>query len=312
MRVVFMGTPDFAVPALEQLISSEHRVAAVYAQPDRPAGRGRATSAPPVKRVAADKRIDVRQIRSFKEAGAVESLAEIEPDAIVVAAYGLILPPEVLGIPPFGCINIHPSLLPRHRGPTPIPAAILAGDDRTGVSIMLLDQGVDSGPVLAQRKVEIAPQDTTGTLTEKLSRIGADLLMQTLPRWLSRSIDPQPQREEDATYTSLISKADGEIDWKLPAYRIWRRVRAYNPWPGCYTAWKGKRLRVDDALPMPGDRGEPGRVLPLDEGEVAVQTGEGILMLLTVQLEGKKRMCADEFLRGQRDFIGSLLPSPEA
>ncbi len=309
MRIVFMGTPDFAVPALERLIASEHRVAAVYAQPDRPAGRGRATSIPPVKQVAQEHRLDVRQIHSFKEAGAVESLAELAPDVIVVAAYGLILPPEVLAIPPYGCINIHPSLLPRHRGPTPIAAAILAGDEWTGVSIMLMDQGVDSGPVLDQRRVEIAPQDTTGTLTEKLSQVGADLLMETLPRWLSKEIAPQPQREEDATYTRLISKADGEIDWKLPAYQIWRQVRAYNPWPGCYSTWNGKRLRINDALPMPGDRGEPGRVLPLDQGEVAVQTGEGILMLLTVQMEGKKQMCADEFLRGQRGFIGSSLPN---
>ena len=304
-----MGTPDFSVPALEQLISSEHRVSAVYAQPDKPAGRGRATSVPPVKRVAQEHGIDVYQVISFKEAGAVESLAGLNPDVIVVAAYGLILPPEVLAIPPYGCINIHPSLLSRHRGPTPIPAAILAGDDWTGVSIMLMDEGVDSGPVLTQRRVEIAPQDTTGTLTEKLAHVGADLLMETLPRWLSKSIAPQPQREEDATCTELISKSDGEIDWQLPAYQIWRRVRAYNPWPGCYTTWRGKRIRVNDALPMPGDRGEPGRVLSLDEGEVAVQTGEGILMLLTVQMEGKKQMCADEFLRGQRDFIGSSLPS---
>ena len=303
-----MGTPDFAVPVLEHLIVSEHQVVAVYSQPDRPAGRGRAASSPPVKRVAQEHGLDVHQIPSFKEAGAIESLAELAPDVIVVAAYGLILPPEVLAIPQFGCVNIHPSLLPRRRGPTPIPAAILAGDDRTGVSIMLMDQGVDSGPVLSQREVEIVPQDTSGSLTTKLSQAGAELLMETLPRWLSKSIAPQPQREEDATYTQLISKTDGEIDWKLPAYQIWRRVRAYNPWPGCYTTWKGKRLRINDALPMPGDRGEPGRVLSLDEGEAAVQTGEGILMLLTVQLEGKKQMCADEFLRGQRDFIGSLLP----
>lgn len=308
MRIVFMGSPDFAVPALERLTSSGHRVTAVYAQPDRPAGRGQATSAPPVKRAAEAHDIDVRQPLSLKEAGAIASLADLAPDVIVVAAYGLILPPEALAVPPFGCLNIHPSLLPRHRGPTPIPAAILSGDDCTGVSIMLMDQGVDSGPVLAQRRVEIAPQDTAGTLAAKLSQMGADLLVDTLPRWLSGSIVPQPQREADATHTRLISKADGEIDWGLPAYQIWRRVRAYNPWPGCYTTWKGKRLRINDALPMPGDRGEPGQVLPLDDGEVAMQTGEGILMLLSVQLEGKKQMCADEFLRGQRDFIGSLLP----
>ena len=309
MRIVFMGVPEFAVPALEWLIFSEHQVVAVYTQPDKPAGRGRELSSPPVKGMALEHGLELRQVKSFAEAGAIASLAQLRPDVIVVAAYGQILPPQVLTIPPFGCLNLHPSLLPRHRGPTPIPAAILAGDDWTGVSIMLLDEGIDSGPVLAQRRVAIAPQDTTDSLTRKLAQIAAQLLAETLPRWLSHSLTPQPQQEEGATYTKLLSKGEGEIDWQLPAPQIWQRVRAFYPWPGCSTTWQGKRLKIVEAIPLPGKRGEPGRVIPLGRGEIGVQTGEGVLRLLRVQLEGRREMSAEEFLRGQRGFSGALLPS---
>ncbi len=309
MRIVFMGVPEFALPALERLIFSEHQVVSVYTQPDKPAGRGRELSFPPVKRLALEHGLEVRQVKSFAEPGAIQSLTQLRPDVIVVAALGQILPPEVLAIPPFGCLNLHPSLLPRHRGPTPIPAAILASDDWTGVSIMLMDEGIDSGPILAQRRVAIAPQDTTGSLTRKLAQIAAQLLEETLPRWLSRSLTPQPQREEGATYTKLLSKGEGEIDWQLPASQIWRRVRAFYPWPGCYTKLQGKMLKIVKAIPFPGERGEPGRVVTIDRGEVGVQTGEGILRLLRVQLEGRREMSAEEFLRGQRGFRGALLPS---
>ena len=309
MRIVFMGVPEFAVPALERLISGEHQVVAVYTQPDKPAGRGRAPSFSAVKRVALEHGIEVRQLGSFAEAGAIDSLAQLSPDVVVVAAFGQILPSTVLTIPPFGCINIHPSLLPRHRGPTPIPAAILAGDYWTGVSVILLDKGVDSGPILAQRRVLISPQDTTDSLVRKLAQIAAQLLEETLPRWLSRSLIPQPQPEEGATYTKLLSKGEGEVDWQLPASQIWRRMRAFYPWPGCYTAWGGRMLKIVKAAHLPGERGEPGRVVPLGRGEVGVQCGEGILMLLRVQLEGRREMSAEDFLRGHRDFIGAILPS---
>jgi methionyl-tRNA formyltransferase len=308
MRIVFMGAPQFAVPTLERLISGEHQVVAVYTQPDRPAGRGRMPSFPPLKRAALEHGLEVRQVASFAEADAVASLAELSLDVIVVAAFGQILPPRVLAVPPFGCINLHPSLLPRHRGPTPISSSILAGDEWTGVSIMLLDEGVDSGPILAQRRVLIAPQDTTGSLTDKLAQVSAQLLEETLPRWLSRSLTPQPQPEEGATYTRLISKRDGNIDWHTPAVHIERMVRAYYPWPGCYTTWRGKILKIVLAAPITGEGGEPGRVLALPRGEVGVQCGEGILRLQGLQLEGKREMADDEFLRGQRDFVGSLLP----
>ena len=308
MRIVFMGAPQFAVPALERLISGEHTVVAIYTQPDKPAGRGRMPSFPPIKRVALEHGLEVRQVESFAKAGAAASLAELSPDVIVVAAFGQILPPRVLAVPPFGCINLHPSLLPRHRGPTPIPSSILAGDEWTGASIILLDEGVDSGPILAQRRVLIAPQDTTDSLTDKLAQISAQLLEETLPRWLSRSLTPQPQPEEGATYTRLISKGDGNIDWQIPAVHIERMVRAYYPWPGCYTTWRGKMLKIVLATPITGERGDSGRVLTLPRGEVGVQCGEGILRLQGLQLEGKREMAADEFLRGQRDFVGSLLP----
>lgn len=308
MRIVFMGAPQFSVPALERLISGEHTVVAIYTQPDKPAGRGRMPSFPPLKRVALEHGFEVRQVESFTGADAVASLAELSPDVIVVAAFGQILPPRVLAVPPFGCINLHPSLLPKHRGPTPIPSSILAGDEWTGVSIMLLDEGVDSGPILAQRRVLIAPQDTTDSLTDKLAQISAQLLEETLPRWLSRSLTPQPQPEEGAIYTRLISKGDGNIDWQIPAVHIERMVRAYYPWPGCYTTWRGKMLKIVWAAPITGERGEPGRILSLARGEVGVQCGEGILRLQGLQLEGKREMAANEFLRGQRDFVGSLLP----
>jgi len=309
MRIVFMGVPEFAVPALERLILGEHQVVAVYTQPDKPAGRGRVPTFPPVKRAALEHGLEVRQVESFAEAGAIASLAQLSPDVIVVVAFGQILPPQVLTIPPFGCINLHPSLLPRHRGPTPIPAAILAGDDWTGASIMLLDEGIDSGPILAQRRVAIAPQDTTDSLTRKLAQIAAQLLEETLPRWLSHLLTPQPQRKEEATYTKLLSKEEGEIDWQIPAPQIWRRVRAFYPWPGCYTTWQGKMLKIVEAVPLRGERGEPGRVVSLDRGEVGVQSGAGILRLLRVQLEGRREMSAEEFLRGHRAFIGALLTS---
>jgi methionyl-tRNA formyltransferase len=304
-----MGTPEFAVPALERLARGEHRVVAVYTGLDKPAGRGREVVPPPVKKKALDLGLEVRQMTSLKSREALAALEALHTDLIIVASFGLILPPQVLAIPPYGCINLHPSLLPRYRGPTPIPAAILAGDEATGTSIMLMDEGIDSGPVLAQRTVPIEPADTTQSLTDKLAIVSADLLMKILPLWLSRSLAPRPQRPEEATYTKLLDKDDGEIDWHLPAVELWRRVRAFYPWPACFTSWNGKGMRILEALPQAGQLGEPGRVLDLGRGEVGVQAGEGILRLVKVQLEGKREMAAGEFVRGQRGFVGSVLPS---
>ena len=307
MRVVFMGSAELCVPTLELLIRGEH-VVAVYTQPDRPAGRGRAPTFSPVKRVALEHGLEVLQHASFKEPGAVELLAELSPDVIVVAAFGIILPPEVLGIPPFGCINLHPSLLPRHRGPSPVQGAILAGDERTGVTIMLMDVGIDTGPILAQRMVAIEPGDNAGSLTERLAQIGAQLLEETLPLWFSRTIVPRPQPDEGATYTTLLSKADGEMNWLHSAVMLGRQVRAFHPWPGCYTWWQGRALKVLEAAPLPGGGGRLGEVVSLEGDVVGVQTGDGVLQLMRVQLEGRREMSAAEFARGQRTFIGSILP----
>jgi methionyl-tRNA formyltransferase len=304
-----MGVPEFAVPALVRLADSEHNVAAVYTRPDKPSGRGRGIFESPVKRTAGELGMDVRQIESFRSVDDVVGLARLMPDVIIVASFGIILPQSVLDIPPYSCLNLHPSLLPRYRGPTPVPTAILAGDDVTGTSIMLIEKKIDSGPILAQRKVPIEPSDTTQSLTEKLAQVSADLLIEILPDWLSHSIMPQPQRHEDATYTKILSKNDGEIDWEFAAVELWRRVRAYYPWPVGYTSWSGKALRILEALPQSGRFGDTGRVIDLGSGEVGVQTGDGILKLVSVQVEGKREMRAEEFVRGQRGFVGSRLPS---
>jgi methionyl-tRNA formyltransferase len=309
MQVIFMGTPQFAVPVLESLLNGSYQVVAVCTQPDKPTGRRRELIPSPVKALALSRHIPVMQPKTFKSPQAVEELTRFCPDLIVVAAFGLILPPVVLSLPRFGCLNVHPSLLPRHRGPSPVAGAILDGDEITAATIMLLDAGLDSGPILAQREIPILPEDTTGLLTDKLAQLGAALLMDILPGWLEGKIKPQPQDESRATYTRLITSRDGAINWHLPAVEIWRMVRAYNPWPVCYSWWCGKRIKIHSAIPLEGvTQGKVGEVvaLPLSPG-VGVVTGDGILELDAVQLEGKREMSITEFLRGQRDFIGSVL-----
>lgn len=308
MRIVFMGTPGFAVLPLEQLVLNGYQVAAVYTQPDKPTGRGRTLAAPPVRDMALSLKLPVEQPASLKDEEAVERLAEYHPDVIVVAAFGQILPQRVLDIPRYGCLNVHPSLLPRFRGSSPVAGAILAGDEYIGVTIMLLDRGMDTGPILTRAQVPVLLQDTTGSLTERLSFIGARLLIDALLRWTRGEITPRPQSEVGVTYSKPVSKEDGRIDWKLPSVEIGRRVRAFNPWPGCYTRWQGKQLKIVVATPSVG-AGTPGQVVTLgkDGVRVGVCTGEGILELLEVQLEGKRAMSAAEFLRGQREFIGIVL-----
>ncbi len=306
-----MGTPDFAVPSLERLILNQYQVITVYTQPDKMAGRGRSLASSPVKRAAINWKLPVIQPSSLKEAEVVTQLAGLHPEVIVVAAFGQILPQSVLDIPQYGCINIHPSLLPKFRGASPVATAILAGEEFTGVSIMLMDKGLDTGPVLARAQVPISTSDTTGSLTSKLSAIAAQLLLEVLTFWPRGELTPQPQNEADATYSTVFSKKGGEIDWHLPAVVLWRRVRAFQPWPGCFTKWQGKQLKIIEAVPLVGGKDlEVGRVVALNK-EVAfgVNTGEGVLGVLTVQMEGKRAMPAAEFLRGQRQFVGALLPS---
>ncbi|MGQ9627237.1 MAG: methionyl-tRNA formyltransferase [Anaerolineae bacterium] len=308
-KVIFMGTPDFAVPVLEKIIE-EHEVLAVVTQPDRPAGRGGRLRPPPVKEFASLHGLPLLQPPALR-GEVVKELASLAPEVILVAAYGQILPRSVLGIPPHGCLNVHASLLPRHRGAAPIAAAILAGDEATGITIMLMDEGLDTGPIVSQAECPISPQDTGGSLATKLSHLGAELLSQTLPRWLRGEIEPRPQDESQATYCPMIRKEDGLLDWSRPAVELWRRVRAFHPHPGTYTYWEGKRLKILRTGPLSERRGseEPGRVLSLPEG-LAVATGEGTLLLEEVQPEGKRPMSGVEFARGRRGFIGSRLFAP--
>ena len=309
VRIVFMGTPQFAKTILESLLGSSYAVSAVFTQPDRPAGRGHKVVVPPVKKLALERSIPVIQPDALKSTEAMEKLAGVLPDLIIVAAFGLILPPEVLSLPKFACLNVHASLLPRHRGPSPVASAILRGDELTGVTIMLMDTGLDTGPILTQEKVGISFMDTAGSLGTKLADVGGKLLLDTLPKWLAGELKAQPQDESQATYSERISAKDAEIDWHLSAVELWRRVRAYNPWPSCFTYCQGKRLKIHRAIPLGDAKGaQPGEVIVLPEppGMGAV-TGEGVLGLCQVQLEGKRPMSADEFIRGKRDFIGCVL-----
>lgn len=306
-RVVFMGTPQFAVPALEALCQ-HHEVAGVVTQPDRAAGRGRRLVPSPVKGVALARGLPVYQPASLRPAEALDQLADWQPDVIVVAAFGQILLKPVLELAPHGCLNVHASLLPRYRGAAPIAAAILAGDDTTGITIMKLDEGLDTGPLLAQADLAIAPEDTTASLGEKLAVLGAELLIGTLPGWIGGEIQAQPQDDALASYCQRLSKADGELGWTQTAQQLDRQVRAFFPWPGAYTTWQGKRLKVLRGRPRAEWLGEagPGEVVELPNG-AGVVTGQGLLELLEVQLAGKKPMAAGPFIRGQRLIVGEVL-----
>jgi methionyl-tRNA formyltransferase len=312
LRIVFMGSPWYSVPALEQLVNGKYDIAAVYTQPDRPAGRGRTVIASPVKAAALEFGLNVVQPENFRSTETVEQLAAFKPDIIVVCAYGQILTQSVLDIPPYQCVNVHFSLLPKHRGASPVASAILSGDEFTGVSIQLVRKKLDTGPILAAAAVPVSKEDNTGTLTEKLSIIGAHILQEALTGWLRGEITPLPQDDAGANYFAQIKKEDGEIEWNQPAAAIWRRVRAFNPWPGCYTTWNGKQLKINEAVVITGENSaDAGRVIsmPGNQDTAGIITGDGILVVSELQLEGKRAMKAAEFIRGQRNFIGSKLPS---
>lgn len=307
-RAVFMGTPDFVVPVLDALQDCpEVEVAAVYTPPDRRRGRGQTYEASPVKQRAEALGIPVEQPRTFRDADVVAQLQSYRPDIIVVAAYGRLLPPEVLTIPRFGCLNLHPSLLPKHRGPAPVAGAILAGDHLTGVSLMLLDEGMDTGPVIAQRERPIREFDDAAKLTETLFAVGATLLVEMMPGWIGGSIPAVQQDGNLATYTSKLERADGLADWQLSAEALARRQRAYTPWPGLYTRWEGKELKLLDVAPVPGVGAEPGLVTVADGVTIAIGTGQGLLAAHTLQLEGRRPADASDFLRGYPQFMGALL-----
>jgi methionyl-tRNA formyltransferase len=311
MKVVFMGSPPFALPALQSLMSNKYDISMVYTQPDKRTGRGQQVMQCAVKQFAIESGLSVMQPETFKEHGAVEKLSAIQPDLIVVAAYGQILPDAVLRVPKYKCINIHPSLLPKYRGPSPIAAAILDGDAQTGVTIMLTEKKVDSGPILGQRYMEITGEDDTESLSDKLAGLGARLLIDTLPDWVAGRIQPLAQDESLASYTRMETKEDGRLDFNLPAVQLWRKIKAYHPWPGCYAHWNKTRLKIIKAMPVDdGGKGQIGQIIALyrmQAARAAVQTGDGLLGLVTIQPEGKREMAAADFIAGHRDFIGSFL-----
>lgn len=308
-----MGTPEFALPTLERL-SKRYPVVGVVTQPDRPAGRGRHVSAPPVKELALAEGIPVFQPERLRRMEAVERIRGWSPDVIVVAAYGQILPPSVLEIPPHGSLNVHASLLPRWRGAAPVQAALMAGDTVTGVTIMLMDEGMDTGPILAQEQTPIGPKETAGMLEARLAEMGGRLLMQVLPDYLAGRLEPQPQPEEGVEVIYRIPKKAARIDWTRSAQALHDHVRAFAPAPGAYTQWKGQRLKVFETRVLPPDaetaEGAPGQVFLWDDVP-AVLTGEGALALLQVQMAGKRPMKGAAFVRGRRHFVGAQLGSPQ-
>ena len=311
IRAIFMGTPDYAIPILSSLISREVEVLSVYTRPDKPRGRGNRASVTPVKCYALKKNIPVFEPKTLKNN--LQIYADIEnqkPDLIVVAAYGLFLPNNILELPRMGAINLHPSLLPKYRGPSPIASAILNGDVTTGVSIIRLTQEMDGGPILAQEEAEIYANDTSATLTIRLFQIGAKLLSDLLPRLSSGKFEPKPQDLSHGTITGLLSRTNAEINWNCTADHIARQVRAYDPWPGCFTRWNGKRLKIIDVSRVETGYSNaflPGHVVGLNNKSIGIGTSNSILKINKLQLEGKRPLEAAQFLQGHPHFIGSVL-----
>jgi methionyl-tRNA formyltransferase len=302
-RIVFMGTPAFAVPSLLACLEVGE-VVAVVTQPDKPQGRGQAVGVSPVKALALERGLPVLQPLKLKGQGFGETLKALAPDVAVVTAYGKILPKDVLDAPRLGSLNVHASLLPRWRGAAPIQWAIASGDEKTGVCLMQMDEGLDTGAVLACRELPILPSDTSATLHEKLSALGFRTLVEELPRFLRGELSATAQPSEGMTYAPMIKKEDGALDFRKPAAELERRMRAFTPWPGCFTRFSDALLKVHRAEVAMGD-GEPGQILTADAEGIEVACGEGSLNLLEVQLEGKRRMSAEDFLHGRMLMPGT-------
>src|SRR5712691_4181479 len=322
LRIIYMGTPQFAVPPLEALIQGAapgavlprgYEIVTVITRPDKAVGRGQEIVYSPVKEVVLSQGIPVWQPGSLKRPENIEALAAYQADLFIVAAFGQILPQAVLDLPRYGALNIHASLLPKYRGVSPIAEAILQGDTEAGVTIMLIDAGVDTGPMLLKCSIPISEDETSGSLTSKLAELGSQALLEALPLWITGKITPEPQDELRASHTHMLRKEDGEISWELPAAVLARKVRAYTPWPGAYSHWRGKLLRIVSAHSVPMEPGEPvppGTVTVREEAghkTLAIVTGSGFLVVKQIQLEGKKAVSAEEFLRGYPQIIGEVL-----
>ena len=310
MKIIYMGTPDFAVEALEALASSRHEVTAVFTQPDKPKGRGKAMQFTPVKEVALRENIPVYQPKKVRDPELIQKIRELAPDVLVVVAFGQIIPQEILDIAPYGCINVHGSLLPKYRGAAPIQWAVIDGEKESGVTTMQMDAGLDTGDMLLKTVVPLDEKETGGSLFDKLSKAGADLLLETLDALENGTVTPQKQGESPTAYAKMLTKDMGAIDWNRPAKELERLIRGLNPWPSAFSHLNGKTLKIWEASVEEenGEKKAPGTVLQADAKGFRIQTGEGILKIDTLQLEGKKRMDAQAFLRGYTVEAGTVLP----
>lgn len=300
IRVIFMGSPEFALPSLRGLHLHSNLVG-VVTQPDRQAGRGRKLTPPPVKIMAEELGIEVFQPKTLRTEDAYTKLKQWTSDVIVVAAFGQILRENILNLPPYGCINVHASLLPRWRGAAPINAAILHGDTETGITIMKMDSGLDTGPILSKRAIPITKEDTAGSLSKELAQLGSELLIETLPKYISGEITPSPQPDEGSTYAPMLSKKDGELDFNQAAEFLSRKVRAFNPWPGTFTYWKSQPLKILNSFPIQQTLGVPGSRTIYDDLP-AISTQSGTLVIQNLQPAGKKPMNGQVFLNGAKDW----------
>jgi len=303
MRLIFMGTPQFAVEPLRALAAAGHDIAGVVTRTDKPAGRGRTVAAPPVKVAAQELGFTIFQPKRAKDPEFIGMLRTLTPEAIIVAAYGQILPKEILTLPKFGCVNIHASLLPAYRGAAPINWAIIRGEQETGITIMMMDEGMDTGAILMQESIPIGPEETAGALKEKLASLGAKMIVTALPLLESGKLTPVPQDGTKATTAPLLKKGDGLIDWHLSAREIHNRVRGLSPWPGAYSLLDKNMVKIIASGVLDGT-GEPGSLYERDKNTLVVGTGSGLLRILSIQPEGKKPMTAGEFMRGHRGING--------
>lgn len=304
MRVVFFGTPDFAVPSLEALLASRHEVVLVVSKPDKPVGRHHVMTQPPVVSLAAERGLEAIQPKNVKGQQFEAQLRGVGADVGVVVAYGRLIPASLLGVPRHGMVNVHPSLLPRHRGPSPIQWALVSGDRSTGVSTMLLDEGMDTGPVLLQTRVDIEPRETAEELAPRLARVGAELLIETLDGLEAGTLEPRPQATTGGNVTPMLRRSFGKVEWDMPARQLVNRLRGFTPWPGLFTKFRGGRLKIhglSEMVPAPAGDEEPGTVIGTSPAGIAVRCGRGSAALITeLQRDGGRRMPADAFLIGER------------
>ena len=308
LSLIFMGTPEFAQPILKKLVESEDRVIVVVSQPDRPKGRGQQLKPPPVKTLALEHKLLVLQPEKVREPEFIKKVQELNPELIVVSAFGQILPKELLAIPKLGAINVHASLLPKYRGAGPIQYAILSGETETGISIMQMVEKMDAGPILLQKAIPIEPFDTAGSLSQKLSGLGAELLIEAIKLLKAGKIEPKPQDESQASFAPLLKKDDGKIDWQKSAEQIWRQVRAFNPWPGAFIGEGESQIKIWEVEPAQA-QAEPGQVLEAHRRWIEVACGKGSLRIKELQPAGKKRMSAEAFLAGHKIKINDKFPA---